>query len=462
MKTKTISSFVIVLLFLSFISNSSIAQEVHQVGTQASTVAALINPPWTTDWVDSTSDEKAGSYPSIAFNPLNGQPYISYYDSTDKNLMLAKPYAPGEVSLCPEKKKWTCVLVDGEVSNVGKFSSLAFYHYGDILKMGISYYDDDLRALRFAEFTPPDNWTIQLIELPGLESLAFGWYTSLKYNKYGMASIAYYVSNSTGDDEIKYAENVLGNGNCGSGNAFKLWGCQIVDSGDRVGMYSSLDIGWDGTIYIAYYDGAAGNLKFRMSHQYAPDTVAGASADVGMFAAMLAPHKSGESFRIAFYDKTHGRLMLASWGGPGNPCDIDAIWDCVTIDNIGANLPQVGISATYDRAGYPLIAYMNAFYEDGPSRLYIARPAPAIGEETGNCGDVPPGDLFQVWLCQSLDSAGYGYGDVSVADYTSVAVNSYGLAAIAYREVNYMEQTTALKIAYQQPPIFLPVVNRGH
>ena len=461
MKSKSISSFVIVLLFLSFISNSSMAQEVRRVETQASTLAAQINPPWTTEWVDSTSDDKAGSYPSIAFNPLNGQPYISYYDATGTNLMLAKPYAPGEVSLCPGNPKWTCILIDGEVSDVGKFSSLAFYQYGDILKMGISYYDDNLRALKFAEFTPPDTWTIQLIEIPGLESLAFGWYTSLKYNSQGMASIAYFVSNSTGDDELKYAENVLGNGNCGSGYAFKLWHCQVVDSGDLVGMYASLDIGWDGTIYFAYYDGGSGNLKFMMSGQYAPDTIAGASADVGISAVMLAPRKPGQTFRIAYYDKTNGELMLATWAGPGNLCDSSLIWECVTIDEIGGNLTRVGIAATLDRLGYPLIAYMNAFYDLAPTELYIARPALALGEETGNCGEVPPGYTFQYWFCQTLDNAGYGYGDVNVADYTSIAVNSYGLAAIAYREVNYIEQTTALKIAYQQPPTFLPVVNRG-
>jgi hypothetical protein len=459
MKMKTLTSFVVVLLFIFLISSSSMAQEVRFVRTQAA-VTDLVDPPWTTEWVDTTSDEKAGSYPSIAFNPLNGQPYISYYDATGTNLMLAKPYAPGEVSLCPGNPKWTCLLIDGEVNDVGKFSSLAFYQNGDIFKMGISYYDDNLRALKFAEFTPPDTWTIQKIEIPGAENLAFGWYTSLKYHGNGMASIAYYVSNSTGDDELKYAENVLGNGNCGSGNAFQLWHCQVVDSGDQVGMYASLDIGWDNDIYIAYYDGGAGNLKFMKSHQYAPDTVAGASADVGISAAMLAPHKPGQTFRIAFYDKTNGRLKLATWAGPGNPCDIDAIWECVTVDEIGDNMPLTGIAMTVDQNGYPLIAYMNGFDELAPTELYIARPAPAVGLEIGNCGDTPPEQIFQYWYCESLDNAGYGQGYVSVADHLSVGVNSHGLAAIAYREVNYYDQITALKIAYQRPPIFMPLVSK--
>jgi hypothetical protein len=105
---------------------------------------------------------------------------------------------------------------------------------------------------------------------------------------------------------------------------------------------------------------------------------------------------------------------------------------------------------------YPVIAYSQVAPE-GWTHLKIARPAVSYGNDWGNCGEPPPGEMFQYWQCSIVSLGGQhmheGY-------YVALDVNSAGLAAIAYSEqyVDYSENS--LWLARQQFEMYLPLIQR--
>lgn len=443
--------------------------------------------PWFTSWADNTTSGGLGAFPSIAYSPINGLPYISYYDSANGNLMLAN-YVPDGSGNCGVNGSWECQVIDGDGlgdhsnHDVGKYSSLAFHvNTSGALgwRLGISYYDATDKVLRYAAFIvnqPFAGFWDYVTITPTVMFGGSGMYSSLQYNSGGDPKIAYYASamtmmNWTG--YLKIATKVSSGGNCGVGTDAGKWECTTIDSGDDegVGKYASLDIDYDDQVNIAYYDADNGNLKYAIfygiggscSNGWECNTIDGTSADVGAFASLKARQFASDTFHIAYYDKTHGKLKYATsgWSSGGN-CGSGNSWYCMVVDTMGtgSGMSQTGISLDIDTVGTPIITYQDASVDLAPAKLNIARPA-YIYEETGgvgNCGDNFP--TFEYWWCDTIDTAGYGQGNVHVADYVSIAVNSSGFAAIAYFEQDDYNVETALKVAYQRPQVYLPVVMR--
>jgi len=140
-------------------------------------------------------------------------------------------------------------------------------------------------------------------------------------------------------------------------------------------------------------------------------------------------------------------LGYAVYVGSGGNCGLSGTkleWQCDEIASVGTGTDPKGVSLAVDGAAYPLIAY-----QAGGSGLKVARPAAALGLLVGNCG---PENLFYTWQCEAIR---FGIG-IGLGDFVSLAVNSAGLATIAY----YGNITTSdgdLKIAYQRLQVFLPL-----
>jgi hypothetical protein len=476
MKKQVLFGFIITAVFLSLVTGLGLAQKAQPEQAEASNAATPGTAPWFVGWADKTTSTDVGSHPAIAYSPLDDLPYVSYYDAANGNLMLVSPLKLG--GNCGDGNLWWCRVVDGDGlegrsdADVGKYSSIAFWKSASIIswKLGITYYDGTNNAVKYAVYSKvginPASWHIATIRSASLPGSGAGTYTTLKYASDGKPQIGYY-SWLLGNGYLNYAYPVSSGGNCGEGADAGKWHCETVDSGPGVGKYASLDLNYEGQVYFAYYDGGNGDLKTAYyggigtcgtANAWICSTVDGTGANVGLSAALSAPRSSADPFRIAYYDSTNGKLKYATSASGGN-CGGGA-WQCDNVDSIGAGLTQAGISMALDGNGNPIVAYEDASDDQGPSVLKIARPAWAVGLLIGNCGDVPPGFLFQAWQCETVDSAAYGVGYVSVAAYTSVAVNENGLGAIAYFETDDYYLRNSLKVAYQNLRTFLPFITR--
>jgi hypothetical protein len=419
-----------------------------------------------------------GSYNSIAINPHDNLPYVSYYNATDHDLMLASPVLSGDSNCGSYQGVWWCRAVDGDglegrsTDDTGQYSSIAFWQdSGDenTWKLGISYYDATNYGLKYAVWNCVPNhceWIYYTIDW-GDSYYYVGMYTSLHFDSNGGPHIAYYGRNNLGADDLWYTTYVAdGTGNCPGSHH---WECQVVDSGNGVGKFASLDIRFDDTVYIAYYTEATGDLKYAYyggigncgaGNAWICTTI-DTNGNVGGYTSFLAPSYAGDIYRVAYYSLDYHLLKYAQSGmsgGSGN-CGPSNSWQCNVVDDMSESLP-VGISMKLDVDGYPIIAYQYAEHgnPNAYSELRIARPYLVYQDsDFGNCG-FNPGFGFLYWRCTTLD---YGDGYHDAGSFVSLAVKPNGLALISYSEDNSYYLTTHLKLAYQKYlSLYLPIVNK--
>jgi hypothetical protein len=447
--------------------------------------------PWFIDTVDSATD--VGRHVSVAIDRESGMTFISYYDATSGDLRLAR-YA-GSGGNCGPNDAWICETVDsngdvgqynsiattsiivapvtsGGEDNVGQYDPIATYPSVRGAWLFISYYDATNGALKYAE----GSCTLSSCSLatytidsgnPAINVFK-GLHTSVKQDWSGAYHIAYqYYGDSSAEAQL-YAYWVGdGSGNCGEGSVAGDWQCDSIYNDDGVGLYASLDLDGDNDPSIAFYDadngypwvatytGADGNCGptdswyCRSVHQPTLDTGEYVSLyveDSGL------PH-------IAYHNVTSGTLEYAKYVGSGGNCGFSSQsmkheWQCDEIDDMGTSLTPMGVSIAEDGAGYPIIAYQDASEDQTPAALKVARPHVALDPNTvPNCG---PQDLFLTWYCESIDGGG-AYTDE--AGSVSLAVNSAGLATIAYHELDSYPYPTEgnLKVAYHRLQVFLPL-----
>jgi len=458
MKVRNVFGLLLSVVLLLVAAGSSLAREPQPAGpSEAAGVNAdpAANAPWFNITVDAPGD--TGQYTSVAIDPFNDTTYVSYYDSTNKSLRMARYVGSG--GNCGPNNSWFCQTVDSG-ADFGKYSSIAIkpvsgggIYYPEI---GIAYYDATNGKLKYAsgKLCPTCFWYKYTIDTP----IAFptdnkGQYTSLKYNSNGKPYIAYYFENTGGVDALMVASYVGSGGNCGAGK----WQCDTIQTGDRVGQYASLALDGAGNRHIAYYDGGNGDLWIasdRIGTNCGPGNTwicypVDAANDVGQYASLYVDNSN--DFHIAYYDATTDKLKYAVDKGSGGNCGLFGSAQCDTIDDMSAGFHPLGVSIAEDAAGYPIIAYQSKL-----DSLNVARPAAALGLSGGggNCG---PGTLFYSWYCKTIKRVGFF---VRHGDFVSIDLSSTGLATIAY----YGWITSSggdLMVAYQQFQDFLPLVMKN-
>ncbi|NCT21327.1 hypothetical protein GW781_09250 [bacterium] len=436
---------------------------------------------WFTDWITSSTTVSDGTDVSIAFDPGDGTPYISYYDATHGDLMLASPASGGN---CGPNNSWWCRAVV-TLDDVGQYSSIDIYAGGLVWNLGIAYHDNTHHSLKYDVYhcyLITCGWTYTTVDSSADPNDAIGRYPSLKFDSTGSPHIAYQVY----DDPDNFPDNLAYYGlkyaymksssNCGGGN----WQCDSVVGSlvGATGFYPSLDLNSANKARIAYYDYDNGNLMYASAgvgtigncgpggNTWQCDTIdgdTGSNPEVGLYPSLHVDKGASENPKIAYYDATNGKLKYAE-----TPSSNDAYacgplyfgvhsWRCVPVDSVGANYPLIGLSLAVDSAGYPIIAYQDAS-SIPPTKLKVARPAPAVGAPLGigNCGAPPPGGSFNYWQCETID---YGGASSSVAGFVAVGVSPSGLAMAAYSDYdNYSEYN--LKVAYQRFQVLLPLIKR--
>jgi hypothetical protein len=281
---------------------------------------------WVREVVDSTG--VVGLWPSLAVDPV-GTPYISYYDSTNRDLKVAHRTVSG----------WTTETVD-EPGDVGLYSSIAvsgstlIVSYQDVtngeLKVatnegrgwsfgvvdnagsglyssmivdgsyrGIAYYNSVDQELRFAHSTG-GAWTHDVVESGG----NVGGYASLIGNASWQA-ISYY---DFANHELKYAWNT------GSG-----WTVEIVDADGNPGFGGSLtSMGGHGpdSVAITYHARTPGDLRLARRFGFWSTTLLDSTGITGQFSSCRAGPSVGDSIAVAYIDATNRELHYLTYSDP--------------------------------------------------------------------------------------------------------------------------------------------------
>ena len=435
------------------------------------------NEPWTKEYVDRFPGAQVGTHLSIAHHPTTGRAYISYYDADDGDLWMAHEVDPGTGN-CHNNNDWYCQLIDSE-GDVGRYSSIDVVRVPAAslrpayTKIGISYFDYTNGGLKFASYRSfpfPGSWTIYQVdervwvghETRGtFSSMKFGtnYYPVIAYHaqydaisEYGSVKIAHYVSSGGSDCNSVDGDN---------------WHCQTIDRINSVtqldhGTHTSLDFTWDGQVQVAFYNSDKNSLDLAWYQGFggscSNNTWNCVTIDDGMdrgeYVSLHSMDSPTDKTRMAYYNAYNGTLRYAESVGSGGNCTSTS-YNCYYIDTIGKVMGNLGISMDVDSQGQPIIAYMDASEELGPTKLMVARPAFVYDELIGNCGDIPYGYLFPYWYCKTLDG---GSGYTEEASFVGVSVSSAGLATVAYSEFNNYDDEIYLKVIQQHFPTYLPVI----
>ena len=167
------------------------------------------------------------------------------------------------------------------------------------------------------------------------------------------------------------------------------------------------------------------------------------TGNVGLFPSLHIDKGASDNPRIAYYDRTHGKLKYVSIPGTIGNCGPPffggvRIWQCDVIADMGAGLVgYAGVSLDVDPTGKPLIAYMDASDAQAPARLRVAQPTSLPGN--GNCGPIAD------WECTTVDGGGAWTDEGS---FVSLAFNSKGEPFLAYYEEDNYDNGN-LKIAFR-------------
>jgi predicted regulator of Ras-like GTPase activity (Roadblock/LC7/MglB family) len=180
-----------------------------------------------------------GRYTSIAIG-TDGLPVISYYVVTTQDLKVAKC---GNAA-CSSGNTITTVDSAGWL---GEYSSIAIGTDGLPV---ISYLDGtykDLKVAKCGNAACSSGNTITTVDSGG----DVGWCTSIAIGTDGLPVISYFDYTNF---DLKVAH--CGNASCSSGNTITT-----IDSAGYVGQFASITIGTDGLPVISYWDGINDDLK---------------------------------------------------------------------------------------------------------------------------------------------------------------------------------------------------------
>ena len=196
------------------------------------------DPSWRIEVVD--PQQMVGLDTAIAV-AADGTVHLAYLDAADGDLRYATGRAGGG--------GWTVGTVDSQ-DYVGNDPAIAlaadgtvhvaYYRCGDMAASGCS--DGQLRHASLAAGA----WSVEVVD----KADDPGWYSSIAFDRAGVAHASYYVA---GSRQLRYASLAPGG-----------WRTEVVDPGPGAGKYSSLAF-LDDRTFIAYRDEPGDALMLAMT-----------------------------------------------------------------------------------------------------------------------------------------------------------------------------------------------------
>ena len=339
---------------------------------QNATSAFVTAYSWSKTTVDSTGD--VGRWPSLSLDSSN-KTHISYYDMTKGDLKYATN----------SSGTWATSTVYS-TGDVGKYTSLAYRNgYGD--KM-ISYYDATNGNLN-ASYRAPEmtEWVRQEVDTNG----DVGLYTAAGWSL-GWMHIVYY------DKTTMMLKHAMKTHDPAGGGPWNISDIEMIGAdGGQEDLYTSMAIGTDEKVHIAYYHFTNGDLKYAV---YDPKAISPSwqiasvdtNGDVGFHNSIVLDGNG--KVHIAYRDTTNGDLKYAT-----NASGQWVAEAAVSEGNI------TGGSIAVDTNGKVVIAYYNVDTND----LRIA------------------GNALGVWRTESVDNSSLYIGTMA-----SMKFDSNGKIHLAY------------------------------
>jgi hypothetical protein len=403
------------------------------------------NPSWYRVTVDNSSSD-VGRHSSIAINPTNNRPYVSYYDSANGKLKLAV-YGLSSPPNC--QNLWFCVNLEGDgTSQAGYDNSMVIDGSGNAW---IAYTDPSLGQLTLLMVDPKGVRYPVLID-DGMDQV--------KYPSVAMIGnepkVANWVYCKVCDWSRLYLDNA---------QYHTYLDVETVKGGSQpsqVGYFASLDydsvsgkamLGYRGdgnaiapaphTLNYAVqtypYVGADGCHSGDYQVDFGNCIVIDPVADTGNYVSFHARHSNTDWLQVAYFNSAKHTLKYARFTGGNTFCGAGGQmgWQCDEIETIGGG---GGVAMAVDAGGTPTIAYYDMDdYANG-----VLKAARLVGSG-GNCG---LGSAAGKWACDVVDRGSYVSGFHHVGLYPSIAIKPDGRAYISYYDVT----AKTLQVADQQGP----------
>ena len=348
-----------------------------------------------------------GQYSAITLG-ADGLPVISYYDTTNGDLKVAKC----STAACTGAN--TVTTVDS-VGIVGLHTSITLG--ADGLPV-ISYYDlsnGDLKAAKCINAACTGTSTLTTVDSVG----NVGLYTSITVGADGLPVISYIDSTN---NDLKVAKCV--NAACTGASTLTT-----VDSAGILALETSITLGADGLPVISYFDGTNGALKVAKCGNAACTgastlTIIDGAGSVGRYSSITLGADGLPV--ISYYDGANSFLRVAKCGNAA----CTGASTVTIVDNVGS----VGLdtSITLGADGLPIISYYNI--TNGNLKVAKCVNATCTGAS----------------IVSTLDSAG------TVGSFTSITLGVDGLPVVSY----YDSTNSDLKVAKCTSATCVPFLRR--
>lgn len=302
-----------------------------------------------------------GSWLSMEAMP-DGRLAVAYYDRTKDALGFALGTVSGQDVTWAKEEVDSYPDEEGlNPGDAGKYASLAVTADG---VAWVAYQDTSNGTLKYATRATDGTWTVGVADVGGGPSSDAGYWASVALDASGNPVVAHY-DHGKGDLRVaRWNGTAFSGGVVYEGEDYVPTDGSATVEGDA-GEYAKLYVAADGTEYLAFYDRAHGALRLASggSAGFTVEVVDD-SADVGQWPDIAV---DGSSVWIAYQDVTAQDLELAS-GRPGS-------WTTETVDAgdyVGAD------AAIFLSGTTPAIFYFDGVAND--MKLATKRDGAWVGE----------------------------------------------------------------------------------